>query len=120
MKRTLLLFASMLVAASATPSRVERTSLLPQLHAGQTLTYLIRYRSAKNVKTESNVTLALAPTASQTDAHGLLRIEVLDLQPAGDRFAIHARGQFLNDNLAVPAKPDEESSPELAGARTEL
>ena len=110
MKRTLLLFASLLVAASSAPSRVERTSLLPQLHAGQTLTYLIRYRSAKNVKTESNVALALAPTASQTDAHGLLRIEVLDLQPAGDRFSMHARGQFLNDNLGVPAKPAGEKS----------
>ncbi len=111
MKRTLLLFASMLVSGSSSaPSRDQRTSLLPQLHAGQTLTYLIRYQSSKNVKTESNVALPLAPTASQTDTRGLLRIEVLHLQPAGDRFAIHARGEFLNDHYGVPAKPAGERS----------
>ena len=112
MKRTLLLFTSILVsAASSAPSRDERASLLPKLRAGQTLTYLIRYRSSKNVKTESNVAVPLAPTASETDAHGLLRIEVLQLQPAGDRFSIHARGQFLNDDFRVPAaKPAGEKS----------
>lgn len=112
MKRTLLLVTSILLSsASSAPSRDERASLFPKLHAGQTLTYLIRYRSSKNVKTESNVALALAPTASETDAHGLLRIEVLHLQPAGDRFAIHARSQFLNDDFRVPAaKPADERS----------
>ena len=111
MKRTVLLFTSLLLSvASSAPSREQRTSLLPQLHAGQTLTYLIRCQSSKNVKTESNVALALAPTAAQTDTQGLLRIEVLHLQPAGDRFAMRARGQFLNDNFGVPAKPAGEKS----------
>src|SRR2546429_6541892 len=32
------------------------------------------------------------------------------LQPAGDRFAMRARGQFLNDNFGVPAKPAGEKS----------
>jgi hypothetical protein len=106
MKRTLLLFASMLVStASSAPARDQRTSLLPRLHVGQTLTYLIRYQSSKNVRTESNVAFALTPTAEQTDTQGLLRIEVLQLQSAGDRFAIRARGQFLNDNFGVAAKP---------------
>lgn len=104
MKRPLLLFASMLVsAASSAPARDQRTSLLPRLHVGQTLTYLIRYQSSKNVKTESSVALALTPTAAQTDTQGLLRVEVLHLQPVGDRFAIRALGQFLNDNFGVPA-----------------
>ena len=93
----------LLSAASSAPSRDQRASLLPRLHAGQTLTYLIRYRSSKNVKTESHVAVPLAPTASETDAHGLLRIEVLRLRPAGDRFAIDARSQFLSDNFGVPA-----------------
>ena len=112
MKRTLLLFTSLLLsAASSAPSRDQRASLLPRLHAGQTLTYLIRYRSSKNVKTESRVAVPLAPTASETDAHGLLRIEVLRLQPTGGRFAVDARGQFLNDNFGVPAaKPADDSS----------
>jgi len=112
MKRTLLVFTSLLLsAASSAPSGEQRARLLPRLHAGQTLTYLIRYRSSKNVKTESRVAVPLAPTASETDAHGLLRIEVLRLQPAGDRFAVDARGQFLNDDLGVPAaKPAGERS----------
>jgi hypothetical protein len=111
MKRILLLLASLLLsAASSAPARDQRTSLLPQLHAGQTLTYLIRYQSSKNVKTESKVALALAPAAVQTDARGLLRTEVLHLQPAGERLAIRARGQFLNDNFGVPAKPAGERS----------
>ena len=112
MKRALLLFASLLVSlASSAPSREQRVSLLPKLHAGQTLTYLIRYRSAKSVKTDSHVAVPLAPTAEKTDAHGLLRIEVLQVEPAGDRFAIYARGQFLNDDFRVPAaKPAGERS----------
>ena len=67
----------LLSAASAAPSRDQRASLLPRLHAGQTLTYLIRYRSSKNVKTESHVAVPLAPTASETDARGEPRIEDL-------------------------------------------
>ena len=116
MKRILLLLTSLLLsAASSAPSRDQRASLLPRLHAGQTLTYLIRYRSSKNVKTESRVAVPLAPTASETDAHGLLRIEVLRLQPAGDRFAVDARGQFLNDNFGVPAaEPAGDSSKSAA------
>lgn len=104
MKRLLLLFASMLVfLASSAPSREQRVGLLPKLHAGQTLTYLIRFRSAKNVKTESHVAVPLALIPAETDAHGLLRIEVLQVEPSGERFAIYARGQFLNDDFRVPA-----------------
>jgi hypothetical protein len=117
MKRTVVLFTSMLLcAASSASSRDQRASLLPRLHAGQTLTYLIRYRSSKKVKTESRVAVPLAPTASETDAHGLLRIEVLHLQPAGDRFAMDARSQFLNDNFGgSAAKPaGDRSSSEAA------
>lgn len=112
MKRTFVLFTGMLLyAASPVAARDQRASLLPKLRAGQTLTYLIRYRSSKNVKTESRVAVPMAPTASQTDAHGLLRIEILNLQPAGNRLAIHARGQFLNDDFGVPAaKPAGEKS----------
>ena len=112
MKRTFLLFTSMVLSAAfSAPSRDERVRLLPKLHAGQTLTYLIRYRSAKNVRTESHVAVPLAPTAEQVDAHGLLRIEVLQVEPAGERLALYARGQFLNDDFRVPAaKPAGERS----------
>jgi len=74
------------------------------LQPGQTLTYLIRYRSDKNVKTESSLVVPLAPAASQMDAHGLLRIEVLDLQQVGGRLAIHAQSQFLSEEGGTSAK----------------
>jgi hypothetical protein len=99
------------LAAPFSLSREHRASLLPKLQPGQTLTYLIRCRSAKNVKTESTLVVPLAPTASKTDTHGLLRIQVLDLQQAGGRQAIHARTQFLNDDAVVSAsKPAGEKS----------
>jgi len=104
MKRKLLLIAAIfLAAASIAPSREQRASLLPKLQTGQTLTYLIRYRSDKNVKTESSLVVPLAPAASQMDAHGLLRIEVLDLQQAGGRLAIHAQCQFLSEEGGTSA-----------------
>ena len=95
------------VAAGTAASREQRASLLPKLKPGQTLTYLIRYRTAKNVKTESSVTVPLAPTASQTDAHGLLRVQILNSQQTVGKLTSHARSQFLNDDAAAP-KPAAE------------
>ncbi|HEY6943890.1 MAG TPA: hypothetical protein VI431_02030 [Candidatus Acidoferrum sp.] len=112
MKRKFILAAavSFLVCLTAT-SREQRANLLPKLKPGQTLTYLIRYRSTKSVKTESTLVVPLAPTASQTDTHGLLRIEILDLPQTGGKLAIHARSQFLNDDTdAASAKPASDKS----------
>ncbi len=115
MKRKLFLAVGIfLSAASIAPSRNQRASLLPKLQPGQTLTYLIRYRSDKNVKTESSLVVPLAPTASQIDAHGLLRIQILDLQHTGGRLAIHAQCQFLNAGMSAtkPATGLDELTPE--------
>src|SRR5439155_14377441 len=99
MNRKLLLAVGIfLSAAPIAPSRNQRANLLPKLQPGQTLTYLVRYRSTKNVKTASTLVVPLAPTPSQADTHGLLRIQILDLQQTGDKLAIHARSQFLNDD----------------------
>ncbi len=106
-RKCILAAAVFFLAAAVAPSREQRVSLLPKLKPGQTLTYLIRYRSAKNVKTESSIVVPLAPAASQIDAHGLLRVEILDQQQTGGKLTIHARGQFLNDD-AVAAKPASE------------
>ncbi|OLC92598.1 MAG: hypothetical protein AUH86_18605 [Acidobacteria bacterium 13_1_40CM_4_58_4] len=40
-----------LLAAAIVLSRDQRANLLPKLQPGQSLTYLIRYRAEKNVKT---------------------------------------------------------------------
>jgi hypothetical protein len=107
MKRKLILAASTLLSAAAfapiAPSRDQRANLLPQLQPGQTLTYLIRFRSNKNVKTESTLVIPLAPTASQGDTRALLRIQILDVQQTGGRLAVHARSEFLGNDTGEPA-----------------
>jgi len=107
MKAELLLVAGWFsFAAAASPSRDQPVNLIPKLQPGQTFTYLIRYRSDKNVKTESSFAVPLAPTASQVDAHGLLRIQILDLQVSGAKPVVHARAQFLReDSGASVVKP---------------
>jgi hypothetical protein len=86
----------------------QRVNLLPKLQAGQTVTYLIRFKSDKKIKTESSVASPMTPDAAQVDAHGLLRVEVLDVQMAGGKPAIHAKGQFLTlDSGAWLKKPGD-------------
>lgn len=108
-RKLLLVMSVLLFTVVRAPSRDRRASLLPKLQPGQTLTYLIRYRSEKNVKTESTLAVPLAPSPSQVDAHGLLRIQILDLQQKGDTLAVHARSQFLSGEIGPPtAKPTSE------------
>jgi hypothetical protein len=112
MNRRFQLNAGMLLFVAATLQAGDRpVSLLPKLHAGQKLIYLIGYRSDKNVKTASRVVVTMAPTASQIDAHGLLQIEVLDLQQAGNKVAFHARGQFLTLDSGVWLKKPGDKEP---------
>ncbi len=93
-----------LLAAATLCAGDRRVHLLPKLHPGQTITYLIRFQSDKTVKTESNVVAPMAPNAAQIDAHGLLRVEILDAQEMGSKAAIHARGQFLTLDSGVRLK----------------
>lgn len=106
MKRKLILASSMLLSVAAIAlSSDQRADLLPRLQPGQTLTYLVRFRSDKNVKTASNLVIPLAPSASQVDTRGLLRIQILDLRQTGGRLTIHARSEFLgNDADALISK----------------
>lgn len=104
MKREFLATVGMLLSVSAiAASRDEHVDLLPKLQPGQTLTYLIRFRSDKNVKTESNLVLPLAPSASQVDTRGLLRIQILDSQQVSGKMTIHARSDFLGDDTGEPS-----------------
>jgi len=112
MKLTIQLFAGiLLLAVAAAGAGDQRRRLLPNLQAGQTITYLIRYRSDKSVKTESNVAAPMAPSAAQTDARGLLQIDILEVHQAAGRTAIHARGQFrTQDSGARLQEPDGRKS----------
>jgi hypothetical protein len=100
------------LAVVSTIAADNRLTLLPKLQPGQTITYLVRYRSDKNVKTESAVVAPMAPNAAQLDAHGLLQIEVLDVQPTGSKAAIHARGKFLTLDSGVWLKKPGDRKPD--------
>lgn len=107
-RRTLLAAGLFLFAATVVFSRGQRADLLPKLHPGQTITYLIRFKSDKKIKTESKVALALAPNAVQLDAHGLLRVEILDVQTSAGKPLVHAKARFLTlDSSAWMKKPGE-------------
>ncbi len=105
--------AGLLILATATLCAGDRRiNLLPRLRPGQTITYLIRFQSDKTVKTESNVVAPMAPNAAQIDAHGLLRVEILDVQPSGSQAAIHARGRFLTLDSGVWLKRPGDKKPD--------
>lgn len=114
MKREFLTAVGMLLSVSAiAASREEHVELLPRLQPGQTLTYLIRFRSDKNVKTESHLVIPLAPSASQVDTRGLLRIQILDSQQVSGKMTIHARSDFLGDDTPEPSWKNASQKKEL-------
>ena len=105
--------AGLLILAAATLCAGDRRiNLLPRLRPGQTITYLIGFQSDKTVKTESKVVAPMAPNAAQIDAHGLLRVEILDVQPSGSKAAIHARGRFLTLDSGVWLKRPGDRKPD--------
>jgi hypothetical protein len=100
--------------AAAALAAVTRVNLLPNLQATQTLTYLIRYQSNKNVKAEGTVAAPMAPNSAQTDAHGLLQIEILDVQPAqptSSKPTVHARARFLTLDSGAWVKSPGDKKP---------
>ena len=98
---------SLLVVTVAAAATEQRVSLLPKLQAGQTITYLIRFKSVKKIKTESNVAVPFGPNAAHVDARALLRIEILDVQPVAGKPMVRARAQFLPLDSAGIRKPGE-------------
>lgn len=83
-------------------SRTERVNLFPKLQAGQAITYQIRYRMEKNIRTQGAVVSPLGPSAVQIDVQGILRMEVVEVRSAGERAVIQARTHFeaLNSDPA--------------------
>jgi hypothetical protein len=103
--------ALLLLAAVAVCAGSRRVRLLPKLHPGQTITYLIRFQSEKTVKTESKVVAPMGPKAAQLDAGGLLRVEILDVQETSSKAAIHARARFLVQDSGVSPKMNGDTKP---------
>jgi hypothetical protein len=106
------LAAAILLFSVALAAAGERVNLLPKLQAGQTITYLIRFKSDKKIRTESRVASPMVPNAVQIDAHGLLRVEILDVQMAGGKPAVHARGQFVTLDTGVWLKKPGDKKPD--------
>ncbi len=121
MRRQLQRIAGLFLLAFATLAAGDkRINLLPRLQPGQTITYLIRFQSDKTVKTESKVVAPMAPNAAQIDAHGLLRVEILDVQQLGSKAAIHARGRFLTLDSGVWLKRPGDKKPDWDKQRVDL
>src|SRR5271168_2476995 len=90
-------FFSVLLVAAAAPqagSGPAKQNLFPKLQAGQSLAYLIRFRNDKKITTQSTVVAPMAPEGAEIDAHGLLLIDILDVQPSGDRSVVQVRSRF--------------------------
>jgi len=103
----------LLLAAATLCAGEKRINLIPKLQPGQTITYLIRFQSDKTVKTESRVVAPMAPNDAQIDAHGLLRVEILDVRETGSEPVIHARGRFLTLDSGAWAKGPGEKKPNV-------
>jgi hypothetical protein len=93
-------------------SRTDRLNLFPKLQAGQTITYQIRYRMEKNIRTQSRVVSPFGPSEAQIDVQGKLRMEVVDVRHSGEKAVIHAHSQLeaLNSDTAFNM-PEIEAPP---------
>jgi hypothetical protein len=102
----------LLLSVAIVAAAEQRVNLLPKLQAGQTVTYLIRFQSDKKIKTESSVAMPMAPNAAQIDAHGLLRVEILDVQLADGKPVIRGKSQFLTLDTGVWLKKSGQKKPD--------
>jgi hypothetical protein len=100
-------------------SRTERVNLFPKLQAGQAITYRIRYRVEKNIRTHSTIVSPLGPSAVQVDVQGILRMEIVEVRSAGGRMVIHARTQFEALNSDTAFKIPEVEAPAGEVQRTD-
>ena len=92
-------------------SRTERINLFPKLQAGQTIAYQIRYRTDRDIKTQSTVAALLVPGVEQIDVRGLLRMEIVGVHSEGGKTAIHAQAQFETLNSNADLKTPEAEPP---------
>ena len=100
--RNLVTFSCLLLLPSHCGSRERRVTLLPQLHAGQEISYLVRYHSDKTIKTTSRVIAPMAPEGDATDFRVLVRIIVLDAASPGRKEWMRGRAVFSDfDSLAL-------------------
>lgn len=110
---------SLVVVSANSESTSDRVELYPKLQRGQVFLYQISVRSNKKVKAESNVAAPMAPDSSQVFAHGLLRVEVADTQPDGNRSGAQIRTHFITLDSASNSKDPQAATPSTDEARAE-
>ena len=108
----LLFFAALPLTS---PSRSQRISLFPKLHRGQVLAYHVSYHADKDVQTQSSFITSMPGDSAKTDVHALLRLEVLDVTPYGERARIHARTRFDILDSALPLQTPSLDTPAPQG-----
>ena len=121
-KKQFALFFSgyLLFAAPFSHAANERLSLAPKVTSGQSLTYFVRYRSQKDVKTESRVVTPMAPDDAQIDAQGILQIQILNVRTEVGRPILRARAAFkmVSADVAAKTAPQQgHDSDETSGQR---
>jgi hypothetical protein len=74
--KTLLAVAFLLLLPATSATGSTRVDLFPKLHAGQTLTYVITYRSDTQTKTKSPVALSASPRQTLLNVRALLFLDI--------------------------------------------
>ena len=82
----------------------DRATLLPQLHAGQTLIYQIRLRVDKHIRSQSRIASAPPPDFGPVDILRSIRIEVLQAAPENPRAGLVLRAQIQDSATTAAPK----------------
>jgi hypothetical protein len=104
-RRAPALACALLLAATNPATAENRATLLPQLHQGQTLTYQIRMRIDKHVRSQSRVAATAPPDPGPVDITRTIRVDVLDVAPADPRAKLVLRAQILDPAAAAQPAP---------------
>jgi hypothetical protein len=99
------LACALLLAATNPATAENRTTLLPQLHQGQTLTYQIRLRIDKHIRSQSRIATPPPPDLGPVDITRTIRIDVLDVAPADTRAKLVLRAQIRDPAAAAELAP---------------
>ena len=127
-------FALVLLVIAVNPVAAEnRASLLPQLRQGQTLTYKIRLRVDKHIRSQSRIATPPSSGLAPVDTLRTIRIDVVDVAAGNPRAKLVLRAQIQDsaaisstaksfefaihsDGSVIPPKEIDELSPEDADA----
>ena len=110
-----LLAAGLAAWSGAWARSTDRVDLAPKFKPGQVLRYSIDYETETHGDTESVIIDPLALRGARVKARGVLRVEVVEVQPEGSRRAIKFRTSFDHlDSTTDLFGPVPEETPQQA------